>query len=160
MADLTVRSDSDTGIFDLMPPDVSTISDNGLVTGDDLETAVLASLFTWGRADPDEIPPDGSDDRKGWWGDAWPSVEGHKSGSKLWLLARRVLTVETLELARRYGVEALQWFIDDGIASTVEVVVTRHGPNRANMLITINRPNGQAKQIRVADLWGDIGGVL
>ena len=61
------------------------ISGGALASGDDLASAVLISLFTDGLAGDDDIPPDGSGDRRGWWGDAGEDIP---IGSKLWLLDR------------------------------------------------------------------------
>ena len=51
-----------------------------------LGTAVLISLFTDRRADPDDNI-DNPDDKKGWWGDLAPN-KGDKIGSKLWQFDR------------------------------------------------------------------------
>jgi len=162
MADLTVRVDADAGIFDSVPLELTSdpTAYNGLVVGGDLETAVLASLFTWARADDAAELPDGGDDRKGWWGDAWPAKPSARVGSRLWLLARRVLNNETMEMARQYATEALQWLIDDGYAATVDVTISRVNANRMNMIVNLTRPDGRVAQIRLADLWGEIGGVI
>ncbi|ARK86036.1 phage GP46 family protein [Burkholderia pseudomallei] len=91
-----------------------------LTTGNDLETAVLISLFTDRIAEPDDMIPDGSNDPRGWWGDEFSTV---KIGSRLWLLQRAKQTQETLQRAYDYIVEALQWMIDDGVAAKFDVYV-------------------------------------
>lgn len=48
---------------------------------DPLTRAVVISLFTHRRADPD----DNADVPMGWWGDTWPVVANDRYGSKLWL---------------------------------------------------------------------------
>ncbi len=160
MTDLMVRPDAVAKRLDLADPAQVTAPSgghNGLVSGGDLVTAVYASLFTWARANDDDELPNFSDDRKGWWGDSYPVVEGFKIGSRLWLLARRVITAETLALAKQYAEESLEWMVEDKVAREVIVQVGRDGPNRVNMLVTIVQPDGNAIEVRYIDLWAEIG---
>ncbi len=92
------------------------LPDGDLETGDDLATAILFSLFTDRVAGPDDVIPDGSADRRGWWGD-------EKIGSRLWLLDRAKQTEETRQRAADYIAEALQWLIDDGVVSRFDTTV-------------------------------------
>jgi len=158
MTDFAVRFDRDAGRLDLVAA-APGAGFNGFATAGDFETAVLASLFTWGRAAEDDPLPDFSDDRKGYWADAYPAVEGRRVGSRLWLLAREIVTDETIERARPYAQEALAWLVADGIASRVEVAVARSGVNRVDALIEIFRPQGQVFRIRYENLWNDLGKV-
>lgn len=89
-----------------------------LVTGNDLASATLISLFTDRIANPDDVIPDGTDDPRGWWGDLG---EDRPIGSRLWLLSRAKQTQETLNNAVDYAREALEWFIDDGVAARIDV---------------------------------------
>ncbi|HDR9510658.1 hypothetical protein C5615_30710 [Burkholderia cepacia] len=89
-----------------------------LATGNDLTTAALISLFTDRIANPDDVIPDGTDDPRGWWGDL---DEDRPIGSRLWLLSRAKQTQETLNNAVDYAKEALEWFIDDGVAARIDV---------------------------------------
>lgn len=91
-----------------------------LAPDDGLETAIILSLFTDRRALPDDPLPDGSDDRRGWWADAW--AEQGPVGSRLWLLEREKDTRDVVNRARDYAEEALQWLVDDGIAERIEVM--------------------------------------
>jgi len=119
-----------------------------------LETAVLASLFTWRRADPDDVIPAGDDDRQGWWGDSYPFVEGDRWGSKLWLLHREVLTDLTVARARRYAEEALSWLVEDRIADRVIVRAARGGsPVRLNIAIAVIRGDRTLLSRRFLGLW-------
>ena len=94
------------------------LTGNRLQTGNDLETAVLISLFTDREAGPDDVIVDGTDDPRGWWGDSGEDV---KIGSRLWLLARSKQENEVLAKAKEYIDEALQWLIDDGVVVRFEV---------------------------------------
>lgn len=105
------------------------ISGADLAVDDGLETAVIISLFTDRRADPDNPLPDESGDRRGWWADAYPRIEGDRIGSKLWLLSREKQLQSVVNRAREYAREALAWLVDDGIARrvTVEAEIVRTG---------------------------------
>lgn len=106
------------------------IKDHDLAPDDGLETAVILSLFTDRRARQDDPLPDGSEDRRGWWADAYhpaplgaPPGEGNDLiGSRLWLLEREKDTQEVVNRARDYAEEALQWLVEDGIAEQIEVM--------------------------------------
>lgn len=102
-----------------------------LVTDAGLETAFTVSLLTDRLAEPGDVIPDGSD-RRGWWGDAG---EQYPIGSRLWLLSRAVLTQATLNAARDYALEALQWAVDDGVVGALDVVASVAGLHRINLEI-------------------------
>jgi phage gp46-like protein len=90
-----------------------------------LDTAVIISLFSDRLASPDDIIPDGSSDRRGWWGDAYlpPLADGTPDliGSRLWLLQRAKQEPSTAQAAQTYVQEALAWLVSDGIAAAVTV---------------------------------------
>jgi len=112
-----------------------------IVMDGSLRTAVFLSLFLDRRAEPDDVLPDddprnpGRGDPRGWWGD-WFYAEmltrlqavpgtltppSFRIGSRLWLLARSKQTQDVVIRARQYAEEALQWLLDDKIASAVTV---------------------------------------
>lgn len=64
---------------------------------DPLTRAVVISLFTWRRAEPD----DNADVPMGWWGDTWPAVQNDRYGSRLWLLQRSKLTNQLVQTVTR-----------------------------------------------------------
>ena len=110
-----------------------TVQEHGadlVLAGDDLEldqgleTAVLVSLFSDARLEAGDELPEGESDLRGWWADGGP---GDRFGSRLWLLERAKVTQATLELARRYATEALEWLITEEIAERVEVSTLRWG---------------------------------
>ena len=86
-----------------------------------LRTAVLISLLTDRRAEPSEAPD--PSDLGGWWGDTYPDEPGDAVGSKLWTLAGRGRTPETLNLAEQYIREALAWMVTDRIVADAESIV-------------------------------------
>lgn len=128
----------------------------GLDSSEPLVRAVMISLFTWRRANPDDELPDTSPgaQRMGWWADSFPTVPNDRIGSRLWLLSRAKLTAETLKRAREYAVEALQWLIDDGIAARVDVEVERQGLSTLALACRLYRADGRAlADIRFTDAW-------
>jgi phage gp46-like protein len=122
------------GVVTLMPADVRTawspataplrgdwlLEPPGLATDHNLETAVVLSLWTDASAREDDVIPDGTDDRRGWWGN-WESPEEVPLGSRLWLLEREKSTDETRRRAEEYAAEALQWMLDDAVAARIDV---------------------------------------
>lgn len=117
---------------------------------DDLQRAVINSLFCWRRADESD---DYGDSRSGWWAD---TGEDEPLGSRLWLLQRAKLTESNLRKAQEYAEEALKWLVDDGIAESVSVECERDGVDRLNMKVTVIRADGNsATGMRFEDVWGE-----
>jgi phage gp46-like protein len=105
-----------------------------LESGDDIVTAVLISLFTDRLAGPDDVLTDGTTDRRGWWADS----SNNAIGSRLWLLTRAKHTTATLGLAEAFIAEALQWLIDDGVATKVDIHVEWHRSDELCAQITVH----------------------
>jgi phage gp46-like protein len=120
------------------------------LTTDDLKTAVYISLFTDRRADSDD--PVDNDNRGGYWGD---SLETDPLGSRLWILRRAKITSDTIGLIEKYCLEALQWLIDDNIASQIIVTPERNSIDkfRVDIPITITRPNGVTETLNYSLNW-------
>lgn len=125
-----------------------------LARDDGLETSVIISLFTDRRATPEQVPVElPKDDLRGFWGDVRPVVEGDFTGSHLWLLAREKQTTQTLSRAKQYTEEALQWMIDDKIATRVEVFVEYVAMGWMGIAIDIYRPDSSPAQFRYQYEW-------
>ena len=125
----------------------------GVLSPDDgLETAIAISLFTDARAADDDVLPDPSGDRRGWWGDVAPRIAGDAIGSRLWLLAREKKLSSVVERARGYAAEALAWLIEDGIAAAVEVTAEAQEADRLAIGIVVTRPGGDRR--RYDYVWG------
>lgn len=125
----------------------------GLDSAEPLVRAVVISLFTWRRANPDDDLP--GDLRHGWWGDSFPVVPNDKIGSRLWLLSRAKLTSETIVRAREYAEEALAWLVKDGIAARVVVEAERQGLSTLALACRVFKSDGkQPLDIRFTDVWG------
>lgn len=103
-------------------PDLA-FEDGDLVGDDSLEPAVAVSLFTDARALASDELPDGTTNRRGFWGDSlFP--EAGAMGSRLWLQSRGKETSDELQRAYDFDLEALQWLLDGGDASALDVTVT------------------------------------
>lgn len=120
----------------------------GLAADTSLSTAVLVSLFTDARVNGE----------RGWWGDSYPepSRPGVTAGSRLWLLERGKQTAQTLRDAQLYAEEALQWLVQDGLASEVAAATSYPAAGVLQLIITIKRgkaDDGGSLQIRIDNLW-------
>jgi len=118
-----------------------------------LRTAVILSLFSDRRAAPDDVLPDGSSDRRGFWGDALADIEGDQIGSRLWLLSREKQTADVLARAKEYAEESLQWLIDDGVAKSVDVVAAWVKTGMLGLHIVITRPDNTSATYRFEQAW-------
>lgn len=144
MSDITTVWDPATGRGDYQ------LSGADLLSGDDLQTAVLISLFTDRQSAPDDIIPDGTQDPRGWWGD---QGEQYPIGSRLWLLDRAKQETEVLNLAQDYITEALQWLIDDGVAARIAVHCEWTGLSVLGAQIEIYRQDGSRVALNYAWAW-------
>lgn len=112
---------------------------DGLTEDDTFKTAILMSLLSNARADPEEALD--RTDLGGWWGNSFPDIPGAELGSKLWLLATRKTTDDTLTLAEQYGAEALDWMKEDGITDNITVIASRVDVDVLDIEIQIERPD-------------------
>lgn len=127
-----------------------------LATDGGLETAVRLCLGTDARALPDDVLPDGSQDRRGWWGDAFAPVTGDRIGSRRWLLAREKQQEQVLRDLEAYDSDALEHLVEDGVAERVEVQASIPRPGWLEERIRIWRPEdeGPWEMIWEQLLWG------
>lgn len=127
--------------------------DTGMVPKDKLVRAAIVSLFTWRRANADDVT-DGQ--KMGWWGDTTAEIANDRIGSRLWLLAREKLLPATINRAREYAHESLAWMVDDGLASRVDVQAERFGQNGIALTTTIYRSDGRITSLRFDNVWETI----
>lgn len=115
-----------------------------LASEDTLASAVLTSLLCDRLAESYEISA--GQDRRGWWADVYAEAN-HKTGSRLWLLEREKQLPSVVKRCQQYCEEALQWLIEDGLASaiTVTVFVPRSGWLVAMIKFEVS---GQARNYR------------
>jgi phage gp46-like protein len=117
----------------------------------DLGNAITISLFTDARCPASFTTWDG--DRRGWWNDSYTTTP---LGSQLWLLDRAKKTGELplLLAARDYAKAALQWLLDDGIASAVDVRTSWQTSTMIRIDIVVTQPQQTAgKQYSYSWAW-------
>jgi phage gp46-like protein len=123
------------------------LSGPSLLSGDDLQTAVLISLFSDRLALPSDETPDG--DRRGWWGD----TPQYPIGSRLWLLDRVKGPLDVPQRAADYATEALQWLLDDGVVARFDITPQWVSPARLDLLVVANRRDGSRVAMNFAQVW-------
>ena len=121
----------------------------GLGQGDELQAALLLSLLTNRRAQPDDNLVDRDTNfpnRGGWWADRYATVP---LGSLLWLRDRNKPTDLTKMQMTADARQALDWLLSDKIARDLSVQVELVATNPQNlrgmsvkMEIVIRRANG------------------
>ena len=136
MADVTLITDCGPLCTDVA------INCGYLVQGNDLQNAILISLFTDAR---DPLRPDETGNPRGWWGD-------DAIGSRIWTLDHAIQLPETLRLAEDYAKEALAWLNKDGVAASVSVAASYEGCYLV-LDIGICRPNGTTQRWRHRYAW-------
>ncbi len=93
-------------------------STGDLVSDPSFDTDIQYSLFTDGRADESQITQ--PENRRGWFGDVFSTLDGYQIGSLLWLLAQARLTSDTLSQSASFARNSLQWIIDKGYATRID----------------------------------------
>lgn len=116
-----------------------------LRSGSDLATAVVVSLFTDRQAATSDVVADRSGDPRGWWGDTL--------GSRIWLLERAKRTQETLQLAKGYIEEAVQWLIDDDVVAGFEITVEWQPGSRLGAQVVALKNDGTRDAMRFSWVW-------
>lgn len=136
---------------------------SGLLKDSTLSTAVIVSLLTDRRAEPDdrlpvETPRTGSigPDRRGWCGDALSDIAGDRIGSRLWLLVREKQTEETRRRAEAYIHEALQWLVTDKVVSTIDVAAEWSSIGRLDARIEMTLIDGSQFVTGLSDITGEV----
>ena len=125
-----------------------------LAEDDGLQTAVIDSLFTRRRANPDDTLPDPANtDRGGYWGDAWPPAPGDLRGSRLWLLRREKQTREAMNRAEEFAKEALAWMVEDGVARQVDATASNPTDGVLALDVTIYRATSAPSRYRFQTFW-------
>ncbi len=149
MSDITTiwNNANSRGDWTLIGPD--------LQNGFDLQTALLISLFSDRLAHDSDAIPDGTTNRRGWWGD---EGETYPIGSRLWLIDRSKLDQDVANAARGYIIEALQWFIDDGVVAAFDIATEIIFPNQ--LIATIQAYRSRAAQIAKNYDWAWTGPIV
>lgn len=130
---------------------VITLDGQPLAADDQYARALAISLFTWRRAEPGDPADDA--DLQGWWADGLDPTLPAGIGSRLWLLGRRKLNRQTLQDAEDYTREALQWWLDQQVASAIDVTVDRDGDEGLVIGIVIVLRDGRRLMADMQDVW-------
>lgn len=147
LADLALTWSNMSGDSDLSMIDSDLASDRGL------ETAIILSLFTDRRAEPDDVPPSGDpNDRRGWWADQFAAVLGDKFGSRLWLLDRSTRNNETVLRAKEYSLEALNWMLEDRVVDGTDVTIETTD-NGITIEVEVRRPGKDPVSFKFSHVW-------
>jgi phage gp46-like protein len=129
------------------------VAGNDVALDDGLETAVILSLFCDRRAALNDVLPDQATDPRGWWGDLFADVANDQIGSRLWLLERAKQEPSVLRQAEAYAREALQWLIDDHVASEVIVAAEFTKPGWLGIAVRIVRPHMDPAAFNFSLVW-------
>lgn len=104
-----------------------------------LENSILISLFTDRRSEVDDVLPDNSNDKRGYWGDTIEETTNDSTGSRLWLLGRNKMEDNLLSFAEEYTRESLDWMIEDGVAEEIDVLVEKYDDTTILINLTIKQ---------------------
>ena len=83
----------------------------------------------------------------------FPTVADDRIGSRLWLLRRVEPTRQTQMDAEFYAREALQWLIDDGHCSAIDIISERLDAQRLNLRTVLTLADGERLDINPDNSW-------
>jgi phage gp46-like protein len=149
MSDLKLTQ-SDDGVFDLV------IENGNFVIEDGFDTSIWVSLLTDARAPRDKVVL--PENRRGWMGNLVSPVVGRDLGGLLWLTEQRRLTQKTLNEVVDYARKALNWFVEDGTATSLAVTGEITPRSGITLAITITALNGLT-ETHYINLWEVTGNV-
>ncbi len=117
--------------------DLVEAEDGSLAHGNDLHTAIAISLHTDAAIDPSESA---NDARRGFWGDEL--LEGPELGSADWAIASGKASTAAAQDLEDSAHKALQWLIDDGVASSIEVTAALANSGRIERFVRVHLVEG------------------
>jgi phage gp46-like protein len=127
MSRIDIKVDEVNGI----PFDIAIGADGDLVADDSFDTDILASILSDRRADASQIAE--PQRRRGWNGDANAVLAGYLYGSLAWLFEQARLTNTVISDLQDVIQDSLQWFIDLGYATRIDVVASKSGTTSVNL---------------------------
>lgn len=128
------------------------VENGALAAGSDLRTAIILSLFCDRRAETDDVLPDPSGSRRGWWGDA---LMPRPLGSRLWLLSREKQIQDVVNRAQEYAAESLKWLLDDLILDELVVSAEVVAFGILGLAVRVCKPYGRPETYQFNYLWQD-----
>jgi phage gp46-like protein len=128
------------------------VQDGDVLSGNDLASAVMISLFTDRRAPDDFVPTDGTNDRRGVWFDG---LEETPLGSLLWTLERAKISngQVLLQRAADFGTQALQWMLDKGVAAQLNVQTYMIAATTLGIRVELIKPDSTAHNFQFSWAW-------
>lgn len=126
--DVLIRA-NDRGLYDLQ------IENSDFASAEGFESSIPTSLFSDARASAVQVQE--AQKRRGWIGNILYAEIDRELGGLLWTLEQARLTQDTLNFARSYAEDSLQWMIDDGIARSISVTVERSDTRKVMVYIDI-----------------------
>ena len=103
------------------------------------DTAIWVSLLTDARANESQVIK--PEDRRGWIGNVKSSVKNRDLGSLIWLTDQKRLNQDTLNETVDYVRKALNWFVEDGLATKINVsgeIIPKTGIQIESIITALN----------------------
>lgn len=140
--DILIKSDG-KGLYDIE------IDGFDFASAEGFESAIPTSFFTDARASAVQVQE--AINRRGWIGNILFADIGRELGGLLWLLEQARITDDTLNFAKTYCQDSLQWMIDDGLARSIRVSIERNGTRGITILTDVVSIENTVK--RYVTLW-------
>ena len=128
MQDVLIKMD-ENGLYDLQ------ISGADFESAEGFESAVPTSFFSDSRASSVQVQE--AQSRRGWVGNILTVDIDRELGGLLWILDQARINDDTINFARNYARDSLQWMIDDGIARNIQVIVEKEGTSKIEIYTNI-----------------------
>lgn len=126
--DVLIKADAQ-GLYDIQIEGADFASAYGF------ETAIPTSFFTDARASAVQVQE--ANRRRGWVGNILYIDDGRNLGGLLWILDQARVTDDTINFAKSFAQDSLQWMIEDGIARSISISVERDGVRSIKILTDI-----------------------
>jgi phage gp46-like protein len=140
--DVLIKPD-ENGLYDIQ------IDGADFASAEGFETAIPTSYFTDARAPAVQVQE--AQDRRGWAGNILTIDIERELGGLLWILEQSRITEDTLNLAKSFAQESLQWMLDDNIARQVTVKVEQTGNREIRIFTDITTIDNTVQ--RYVTLW-------
>jgi len=150
---IKMRINNATGRGDIV------MGDRGIATDGSLETVAQCIAYTDRTANKNDAIPDGSTNRRGWWGDVL-NRDGFKLGCRLWLLENGKATNTNRRLAEDFLKEGFEPLVIQGAAEatrTREVGLARGRGDVIALATEFLEPSDAAPQWRRYWMEFDLG---
>jgi phage gp46-like protein len=142
--DMLIKSDN-RGIYDIQ------IDGSDFASAKGFESAIPTSFFSDSRAPAVQVQE--AQSRRGWVGNILTAVQSRELGGLLWILDQARITNDTLNFAKSFAQDSLQWLIDDNIVRSIQVLVIRNGVRGITILTDITTIENTV--LRYVTLWRD-----